>query len=90
MQTKKPADTGPIRKVSVNEVSIPEAKVSPHEIKKLEDEVKLLKIELRNREQISSRPNNNVVFRSLLKSLDRAKIVVDFLHKKEEEQWFNK
>jgi hypothetical protein len=83
---KKPADTGPIRKVSVNEVSIPEAKVSSHEIKKLEDEVKLLKIELRNREQISSRPNNNVVFRSLLKSLDRAKIVVDFLHKKEEEQ----
>ena len=86
MQMKKPADTGPIRKVSVNEVSIPEVKVSSHEIKKLEDEVKLLKIELRNREQISSRPNNNVVFRSLLKSLDRAKIVVDFLHKKEEEQ----
>ena len=83
---KKPADTGPIRKVSVNEVSIPEVKVSSNEIKKLEDEVKLLKIELRNREQISSRPNNNVVFRSLLKSLDRAKIVVDFLHKKEEEQ----
>ena len=86
MQMKKPADTGPIRKVSVNEVSIPEVKVSSNEIKKLEDEVKLLKIELRNREQISSRPNNNVVFRSLLKSLDRAKIVVDFLHKKEEEQ----
>lgn len=87
---KKPVDTGPIRKVSVNEVSIQETKATPQEIKKLEDEVKLLKIELRNREQIASRPNNNVVFRSLLKSLDRAKIVVDYLHKKEEEQWFNK
>ena len=54
-------------------------------VKRLEDEIKLLKIELQNREVKGPPQSMQPIFKQMMKSLFHAKVVCDAMSKRDEE-----
>jgi hypothetical protein len=78
---------GPVRKVSVTESAAqPEKTYGDSHVKRLEDEVKLLKMELASRESRAEPLQYSQVMKKLLTTLHLAKIVTEAVQKKEDDK----
>ena len=89
-QAKQPVVQGPVRKVSVTdapptEIKPTETKPAETNAKKMEDQIKLLRSELLNRDAKMTPAPPNLIFKKLLKSLYQAKSVIETIQKKDQQ-----